>query len=67
MRTFVLKPEEGQEVDDELYAELSPVPLEIMDGDLSFTKEERENLLKLLIYNVGMNRTLEIIEEWKER
>ncbi|OQP14085.1 hypothetical protein [Geobacillus zalihae] len=66
MRTFVLKPEEGQKVDDELYAELSPVPLEIMDGALSFTKEERENLLKLLIYNVGMNRTLEIIEEWKE-
>ena len=67
MRTFVLKPE-GQKVDDELYAELSPVPLEIMDGDLFFfAKEERENLLKLLIYNVGMNRTLEIIEEWKER
>lgn len=66
MRTFVLKPE-GQKVDDELYAELSLVPLEIIDGDLFFTKEERENLLKLLIYNVGMNRTLEIIEEWKER
>lgn len=32
-----------------------------------FAKEERENLLKLLIYNVGMNRTLEITEEWKER
>lgn len=66
MRTFVLKPE-GQKVDDELYAELSPVLLEIIDGDLFFTKEERENLLKLLIYNVGMNRTLEITEEWKER
>lgn len=38
MRTFVLKPE-GQKVDDELYAELSPVPLEIIDGDLFFTKE----------------------------
>ncbi|KYD32959.1 hypothetical protein NSQ51_15600 [Geobacillus sp. FSL K6-0789] len=38
MRTFVLKPEEGQKVDDELYAELSPVPLEIMDGDLFFCK-----------------------------
>lgn len=37
MRTFVLKPE-GQKVDDELYAELSPVPLEIMDGDLFFCK-----------------------------
>ncbi|MED5041347.1 hypothetical protein P9848_04850 [Geobacillus stearothermophilus] len=40
MRTFVLKPE-GQKVDDELYAELSPVPLEIMDGDLFFFLQKR--------------------------
>ncbi|MEW5323334.1 hypothetical protein V2J23_14690 [Geobacillus thermoleovorans] len=65
MRKFVLKPE-GQKVDYELYAELSPVPLEIIDGDIFFTKEERENLLKPLILNIGIDRTMEIIEEWKE-
>ena len=66
MKEFVLK-REGQKVNYDLYYELSPVSLEIIDGDIFFTQRERENLLKLLIYNIGIDRTLEIIEECKEK
>ncbi|MEH7248729.1 hypothetical protein V7114_18295 [Neobacillus niacini] len=56
----------GQYVDYNLYSELSPVGIEVIDGNLFFTAQERENLLRLLIFNVGIKRTLEIIEEYKD-
>lgn len=59
--------EEGQPVDYGLYSKFSPVPMEIIDGNIFFTDLERENLLKLLIYNVGINKTLKIIEEHKDQ
>lgn len=54
---------EAQQVNYDLYSKYSPVPMEMDDGQLFFTVTERENLLRLLIYNVGLNRTMEIIEE----
>ncbi|MEW9124120.1 MAG: hypothetical protein AB2421_15525 [Thermotaleaceae bacterium] len=57
--------DEGQPVDYNLYSKLSPVGLEVIDGNLFFTDRERENLLKLLIFNLGIKRTLEIIEAHK--
>ncbi|MDR4886263.1 hypothetical protein RGU12_01720 [Fredinandcohnia sp. QZ13] len=59
--------EEGQLVDYNLYSNYSPVQMEVYDGKFFVTDSERENLLKLLIYNVGINRTLQIIEEYKEK
>ncbi|WP_281202991.1 hypothetical protein [Cytobacillus kochii] len=55
--------EKGQPVDFDLYRKFSPVPMEIIDGNIFFTDLERENLLKLLNYNVGIKRTFKIIEE----
>jgi hypothetical protein len=55
----------GQAVNYDLYSKYSPVSMEIIDGNLFFTERERENLLKLAIYNVGIKRTLEIIDENK--
>ncbi|WP_257215879.1 hypothetical protein [Fredinandcohnia onubensis] len=59
--------EEGQLVDYNLYSNLSPVQMEVYNGKFFVEDSERENLLKLLIYNVGINRTLQIIEEHKEK
>lgn len=58
---------EGQPVDYDLYSKFSPVPMEIVDGNIFFTDSERESLLKLLIYNVGIKRTLKIIEEHEHK
>ena len=55
-----------QLVNYDLYSKYSPVPIESNDGMLLFSTEERENLLKLIIYNVGIKRTLEIIDENKD-
>jgi hypothetical protein len=57
--------DKGQVVNYDLYSKYSPVSMEIIDGNLFFTERERENLLKLIIYNVGIKRTLEVIEEYK--
>jgi hypothetical protein len=57
--------DDGQLVNYNLYRGLSPVPIEVFDGNLFITETERENLLTLLIFNLGIKRTLEIIEEYK--
>lgn len=55
---------EPQKIDYDLYSELTPSSnMELIDGNLYWSVEERENLLRLLIYNVGIKRTLEIINQ----
>jgi hypothetical protein len=66
MSDFKFK-DEPQPIDYDLYSKLSPSSyMELIDGNLFWTKEERENLLKLLIYNIGLRRTFEIIQEHRE-
>jgi len=67
VRNDLMLKEEGQLVDYNLYNKLSPIQMEVFDGKFFVTDSERENLLKLLIYNVGISRTLQIIEEHKEK
>lgn len=61
---------EPQPVSYDLYEKHSPVSMECLDGELigpdEYGQKQRENLLLLLIYNVGIQRTLEIITENKE-
>jgi hypothetical protein len=62
---------EPQPVNYDLYEKYSPVSMECWDGELicpdEYGEKQRENLLLLLIYyNIGIQRTLEIIEENKE-
>ncbi|BDG30447.1 hypothetical protein [Parageobacillus thermoglucosidasius] len=58
---------EPQKIDYDLYSKLTPSShMELIDGNLYWSAEERENLLRLLIYNVGIRRTLEIIQEHRE-
>jgi hypothetical protein len=66
MSSFKLR-NEPQLIDVDLYEKLSPhSPMELIDGNLYWSAEERENLLRLLIYNVGIRRTLEIIDEHRD-
>ncbi|MEI2358114.1 hypothetical protein [Mesobacillus zeae] len=61
---------EPQLVNYNLYEKYSPVSMECWDGELivpdEYGEKQGENLLLLLIYNIGIQRTLEIIEENKE-
>jgi hypothetical protein len=61
---------EPQPVNYDLYEKYSPVSMECWDGELigpdEYGEKQRENLLLLLIYNIGIRRTLEIIAENKE-
>jgi len=67
MSDFKLK-NEPQKIDYDLYSKLTPEShMELIDGNLYWTTEERENLLKLLIFNVGIRRTLEIINEHRDK
>jgi hypothetical protein len=67
MSDFKLK-NEPQKIDYDLYSKLTPEShIELIDGNLYWTTEERENLLKLLIFNVGIRRTLEIIDEHRDK
>jgi hypothetical protein len=66
MSDFKFK-DEPQPIDYDLYSKLSPSShMELIDGNLYWSSEERENLLRLLIYNVGLRRTFEIIREHRE-
>jgi hypothetical protein len=61
---------EPQPVNYDLYEKYSPVSMECYDGELigpgEYGEKQREHLLLLLIYNIGIQRTLEIIAENKE-
>jgi hypothetical protein len=52
---------EPQAVNYDLYEKYSPVPMECWDGELigadEYGEKQRENLLLLLIYNIGIQRT----------